>query len=141
MILPMPLRLPAPPPGEPPLRPRLAQTLSAGLPVTLAELDALGSAVPVGAQGFRDDKEMGSIIVILATDAPLSDALLRGLANLSAILDKALLNAEFRHVDAAVLLQARLAPDGLFCQWLPLHQMDRATLAHIVAVFLFWGWK
>ena len=37
--------------------------------------------------------------------------LLRGLANLSAILDKAMLNAESRHVDAAVLLQARLAPD------------------------------
>lgn len=29
--------------SEPPLRPRLAQTLSAGLPVTLAELDALGA--------------------------------------------------------------------------------------------------
>ena len=39
--------------SEPPLRPRLAQTLSAGLPVTLAELDALGSAVPVGAQGYE----------------------------------------------------------------------------------------
>ena len=37
--------------------------------------------------------------------------LLRGLANLSAILDKALLSAESRHFDAAVLLQARLAPD------------------------------
>lgn len=32
-------------------------------------------------------------------------------------------------------VQARLAPDGLFCQWLPLHQMDRATLASIVAAF------
>lgn len=39
--------------SEPPLRPRLAQTLSAGLPVTLAELDALGSAVPVSAQGYE----------------------------------------------------------------------------------------
>lgn len=29
--------------SEPPLRPRLAETLSAGLPVTLAELDALGA--------------------------------------------------------------------------------------------------
>ena len=28
--------------SEPPLRPRLAETLSAGLPVRLAELDALG---------------------------------------------------------------------------------------------------
>lgn len=37
--------------------------------------------------------------------------LLRGLGNLSAILDKAVLNAESRHFDAAVLLQARLAPD------------------------------
>ncbi|WP_174875098.1 DUF1993 domain-containing protein [Vogesella oryzae] len=37
--------------------------------------------------------------------------LLRGLANLSVILDKALLNAEARKFDAAVLLQARLAPD------------------------------
>ena len=39
--------------SEPPLRPRLAQTLSAGLPVTLAELDALGSGVPVSAQGYE----------------------------------------------------------------------------------------
>lgn len=30
--------------SEPPLRPRLAQTLSAGLPVTLAELDAMGAS-------------------------------------------------------------------------------------------------
>ncbi|MFC3532115.1 DUF1993 family protein [Vogesella facilis] len=37
--------------------------------------------------------------------------LLHGLANLSAILNKALLNAEERRFDAAVLLQARLAPD------------------------------
>ena len=29
--------------SEPPLRPRLAETLSAGLPVRLAELDALGA--------------------------------------------------------------------------------------------------
>ena len=32
-------------------------------------------------------------------------------------------------------VRARLAPDGLFCQWLPLHQMDRDTLASIVAAF------
>jgi zinc transport system substrate-binding protein len=38
--------------SEPPLRPRLAETLSAGLPVRLAELDALGSNVPVAAQGY-----------------------------------------------------------------------------------------
>lgn len=29
-------------------------------------------------------------------------------------------------------VRARLADDGLFCQWLPLHQMDRATLRSIV---------
>ena len=39
--------------SEPPLRPRLAQTLSAGLPVQLAELDALGSAIEVSAQGYE----------------------------------------------------------------------------------------
>lgn len=32
--------------SEPPLRPRLAETLSAGLPVRLAELDALGAKAP-----------------------------------------------------------------------------------------------
>ncbi|WP_238474389.1 zinc ABC transporter substrate-binding protein ZnuA [Pseudomonas cavernae] len=39
--------------SEPPLRPRLAETLSAGLPVKLAELDALGSGVAVDAQGYE----------------------------------------------------------------------------------------
>jgi len=39
--------------SEPPLQPRLAQTLSAGLPVRLAELDPLGGAVPVGPQGYE----------------------------------------------------------------------------------------
>jgi zinc transport system substrate-binding protein len=39
--------------SEPPLRPRLAETLSAGLPVTLAELDPLGSNVKVGARGYE----------------------------------------------------------------------------------------
>ncbi|MEE4461716.1 zinc ABC transporter substrate-binding protein [Azotobacter chroococcum] len=39
--------------SEPPLQPRLAQTLSAGLPVRLAELDPLGSAVAVGPQGYE----------------------------------------------------------------------------------------
>lgn len=39
--------------SEPPLQPRLARTLSAGLPVRLAELDPLGSGVPVGPQGYE----------------------------------------------------------------------------------------
>ncbi len=39
--------------SEPPLRPRLAETLSAGLPVTLAELDAMGGALPVDAGGYE----------------------------------------------------------------------------------------
>lgn len=39
--------------SEPPLRPRLAETLSAGLPVTLAELDAMGGALPVDANGYE----------------------------------------------------------------------------------------
>ena len=40
--------------SEPPLRPRLVSTLSAGLPVRLAELDALGGKdVPVDAQGYE----------------------------------------------------------------------------------------
>jgi spermidine synthase len=32
-------------------------------------------------------------------------------------------------------VRARLAEGGLFCQWLPLHQLDLATLASIVASF------
>ncbi|WP_426143788.1 zinc ABC transporter substrate-binding protein [Pseudomonas sp. DWP3-1-2] len=39
--------------SEPPLRPRLAETLTAGLPAKLAELDALGSDTPVNAQGYE----------------------------------------------------------------------------------------
>lgn len=39
--------------NEPPVRPRLAETLSAGLPVRLAELDALGVAAPVAANGYE----------------------------------------------------------------------------------------
>lgn len=39
--------------SEPPVRPRLAQTLTAGLPVTLAELDAMGGALPVDATGYE----------------------------------------------------------------------------------------
>jgi len=39
--------------SEPPMRPRLAQTLTAGLPVTLAELDAMGGALPVDASGYE----------------------------------------------------------------------------------------
>ncbi|MBM7062595.1 zinc ABC transporter substrate-binding protein [Pseudomonas sp. UL073] len=39
--------------SEPPVRPRLAETLTAGLPVQLAELDALGVAAPLTAQGYE----------------------------------------------------------------------------------------
>ncbi|SHN22696.1 zinc transport system substrate-binding protein [Pseudomonas asturiensis] len=39
--------------SEPPLRPRLAETLSAGLPVKLAELDALGGYTAATAQGYE----------------------------------------------------------------------------------------
>jgi spermidine synthase len=31
---------------------------------------------------------------------------------------------------------ARLAPQGIFCQWLPLHQMDQDTLGSIVQAFI-----
>jgi len=33
-------------------------------------------------------------------------------------------------------VKARLSPNGLFCQWLPLHQLDIATLRSIVQSFL-----
>ncbi|WP_462401585.1 zinc ABC transporter substrate-binding protein [Pseudomonas sp. Marseille-QA0332] len=39
--------------SEPPLRPRLAETLTAGLPVRLAELDALGGDDAVDARGYE----------------------------------------------------------------------------------------
>lgn len=39
--------------SEPPMRPRLAQTLSAGLPVTLAELDAMGAGLAVDGNGYE----------------------------------------------------------------------------------------
>lgn len=39
--------------SEPPLRPRLAETLTAGLPVRLAELDALGGNDPADAKGYE----------------------------------------------------------------------------------------
>lgn len=39
--------------SEPPLRPRLAETLTAGLPVRLAELDALGGADKVDGKGYE----------------------------------------------------------------------------------------
>ncbi|VVO13335.1 High-affinity zinc uptake system protein ZnuA [Pseudomonas fluorescens] len=39
--------------SEPPLRPRLAETLATGLPVKLAELDALGGYTPATAQGYE----------------------------------------------------------------------------------------
>ena len=43
--------------SEPPLRPRLAETLVAGLPVKLAELDALGGYTPATAQGYEQALE------------------------------------------------------------------------------------
>jgi spermidine synthase len=39
-------------------------------------------------------------------------------------------------VEHFAAVEARLAPDGLFCQWLPLHQLDIASLKSIVASFL-----
>ncbi|MGF6692449.1 zinc transport system substrate-binding protein [Metapseudomonas resinovorans] len=39
--------------SEPPVRPRLADTLTAGLQVRLAELDALGMNAPVAASGYE----------------------------------------------------------------------------------------
>jgi zinc transport system substrate-binding protein len=39
--------------SEPPFRPRLAQTLTAGLPVTLAELDAMGGNLAAEANGYE----------------------------------------------------------------------------------------
>jgi len=39
--------------SEPPLRPRLAETLVSGLPVKLAELDALVGYTPAGAHGYE----------------------------------------------------------------------------------------
>ncbi len=39
--------------SEPPIRPRLAETLTAGLPVRLAELDPLGGTDPVDAKGYE----------------------------------------------------------------------------------------
>ncbi|MCY1530495.1 High-affinity zinc uptake system protein ZnuA [compost metagenome] len=39
--------------SEPPARPRLAETLTEGLPVRLAELDALGTQAPVAADGYE----------------------------------------------------------------------------------------
>ena len=39
--------------SEPPVRPRLADTLTAGLSVRLAELDALGMNAPVAANGYE----------------------------------------------------------------------------------------
>jgi spermidine synthase len=33
-------------------------------------------------------------------------------------------------------VRARLAPDGLFCQWLPIHQLDLDSLRSVIAAFL-----
>lgn len=38
--------------SEPPLRPRLAETLTSGLPARLAELDAMGTDTKVGPNGY-----------------------------------------------------------------------------------------
>lgn len=43
--------------SEPPMRPRLAETLTAGLPVKLAELDGLGGYTPATAQGYEQMME------------------------------------------------------------------------------------
>lgn len=39
--------------NEPPVAPRLSKTLTAGLPVTLTELDAMGGTLPVNAQAYE----------------------------------------------------------------------------------------
>ena len=39
--------------SEPPMRPRLAETLTAGLPVTLAELDTMGASLAVDGNGYE----------------------------------------------------------------------------------------
>jgi spermidine synthase len=39
-------------------------------------------------------------------------------------------------VEHFTAIRARLLPGGLFCQWLPLHQLDEATLQVIVRTFL-----
>ncbi|HEK1688261.1 TPA: zinc ABC transporter substrate-binding protein [Pseudomonas putida] len=50
--------------SEPPIRPRLAETLVAGLPVTLAELDALGGNDSVDGKGYeRLLEKLGSDLV------------------------------------------------------------------------------
>ncbi|MGV8918993.1 MAG: zinc ABC transporter substrate-binding protein [Pseudomonas sp.] len=43
--------------SEPPMRPRLAETLTAGLPVKLAELDGLGGYTPASVQGYEQMME------------------------------------------------------------------------------------
>ena len=57
--------------SEPPLRPRLAETLSADLPVKLAELDALGSRVAVSASGYEQllqDLANGLLVCMRSVD-------------------------------------------------------------------------
>ncbi|MGC3981033.1 MAG: fused MFS/spermidine synthase [Steroidobacteraceae bacterium] len=39
-------------------------------------------------------------------------------------------------VEHFTAVRARLQPDGIFCQWLPLHQLDLATLRSIVQSFI-----
>lgn len=49
--------------SEPPLRPRLAETLTSGLPVKMAELDVLGVEQKIDAQGYeRLIEELGSTL-------------------------------------------------------------------------------
>ena len=49
--------------SEPPMRPRLAETLTSGLPATMAELDVLGVEQKVDAQGYeRLIEELGSTL-------------------------------------------------------------------------------
>ncbi|WP_397450779.1 zinc ABC transporter substrate-binding protein [Pseudomonas sp. NA-150] len=43
--------------SEPPMRPRLAETLTSGLPVKLAELDGLGGYTPASVQGYEQMME------------------------------------------------------------------------------------
>ncbi len=45
-------------------------------------------------------------------------------------------SASLYTVEHFAAVRSRLAPGGLFCQWLPLHQMDLATLRTIVASFM-----
>ena len=62
---------------------------------------------------------------------PLHDVIVSDLFHPARSGSGALYTAE--HFEA---VRQRLAPGGLFCQWLPLHQLDLASLRSIVAAFL-----